>query len=52
VLFPRNIAPYFPNVETANGAFALFDEDGNGDILRDELEDVCMWVRPIMFVTP
>jgi hypothetical protein len=25
-------------------AFALFDEDGNGDASRDEMEDACMWV--------
>jgi hypothetical protein len=34
----EDIAKFFPNLETAEAAFAVFDIDGNGDASRDEIE--------------
>jgi hypothetical protein len=38
----RDIARYFPNLETAENAFSVFDVDGNGDATRDEIEQAIM----------
>ena len=34
----QDVARYFPDLETAQNAFAIFDVDGNGDATRDEIE--------------
>ncbi|BEJ12039.1 hypothetical protein CspHIS471_0204990 [Cutaneotrichosporon sp. HIS471] len=36
-----DIARYFPDLESAEQAFSIFDRDGNGDATRDEI-DACM----------
>ncbi|RXK40282.1 serine/threonine protein kinase [Tremella mesenterica] len=33
-----DIARYFPDLETAQAAFSIFDKDGNGDATRDEID--------------
>jgi hypothetical protein len=33
-----DIARFFPDIETAQAAFAVFDKDMNGDVTRDEIE--------------
>lgn len=33
-----DIARYFPDLESAEHAFAVFDRDGNGDATRDEID--------------
>ncbi|EJU04320.1 hypothetical protein DACRYDRAFT_20889 [Dacryopinax primogenitus] len=38
----NDIARFFPDFETAQLAFTLFDKDGNGDATRDEMEMACM----------
>ncbi|KAL4264733.1 Mechanosensitive ion channel protein [Pleurotus pulmonarius] len=38
----EDVLPYFPSREEAEKAFALFDQDGNGDATRDEVEMACM----------
>ncbi|CAG7850530.1 Uncharacterized MscS family protein C2C4.17c [Serendipita indica DSM 11827] len=42
VLLIKDIEEYFPNAETAQEAFAMFDRDGNGDATREEMELACM----------
>ncbi|WVR05974.1 hypothetical protein IAU60_003002 [Kwoniella sp. DSM 27419] len=37
-----DIARFFPNLETAENAFAIFDQDGNGDATRDEMESAIL----------
>jgi hypothetical protein len=32
----------FPDLETAEAAFELFDKDGNGDATRDEIESAIL----------
>ncbi|WWC58465.1 uncharacterized protein I303_101007 [Kwoniella dejecticola CBS 10117] len=40
-----DIARYFPNLETAESAFAIFDKDGNGDATRDEIEAAVLGIH-------
>ncbi|KAJ3035964.1 hypothetical protein HDV00_003258 [Rhizophlyctis rosea] len=35
----EDFEPYFPNIESASAAFAIFDSDGNGSLTRRELKD-------------
>lgn len=35
----------FPNLETAQAAFAIFDKDGNGDATRDEIESAVLGIH-------
>lgn len=35
----------FPNLETAQAAFQMFDQDLNGDATRDEIEMTCMEIH-------
>ncbi|KAF7792394.1 hypothetical protein EIP86_003431 [Pleurotus ostreatoroseus] len=37
-----DIARYFPTMEDADAAFAIFDQDSNGDATRDEIEMACL----------
>lgn len=37
-----DIARFFPDLETAEAAFAVFDKDGNGDVTRDEIESAVL----------
>lgn len=37
-----DIARFFPDLETAEIAFAIFDKDSNGDATRDEVEAAVM----------
>lgn len=41
-LVTADITKFFPNPETAEAAFALFDKDSNGDATQDEVEMACM----------
>ncbi|KZT52873.1 hypothetical protein CALCODRAFT_440943 [Calocera cornea HHB12733] len=41
----NDIARFFPDFETAQLAFQMFDKDGNGDVSRDEMEMACMEVH-------
>ncbi|KGB77411.1 serine/threonine protein kinase [Cryptococcus deuterogattii 99/473] len=41
----QDIAQYFPNLETAQAAFAIFDKDGNGDATRDEIESAVLGIH-------
>jgi hypothetical protein len=41
VMLVQDIARFFPSMEEAEKAFALFDKDSNGDATRDEMEMVC-----------
>ncbi|WVQ97390.1 hypothetical protein IAU59_004502 [Kwoniella sp. CBS 9459] len=40
-----DIARFFPDLETAEGAFAIFDKDGNGDATRDEIEAAVLGIH-------
>ncbi|KAG8890399.1 hypothetical protein FRB98_008974 [Tulasnella sp. 332] len=40
-----DIARFFPNIEAATLAFSLFDQDGNGDVTREEMEIACLDVH-------
>ena len=43
---------YFPTPEDADAAFAIFDQDSNGDATRDEIEMACLYVPfpPALFL--
>lgn len=41
-LIVEDIARFFPSMEAADAAFAIFDKDMNGDASRDEIEMACM----------
>ncbi len=41
-LIVEDIARYFPTPEDADAAFAIFDQDMNGDATRDEVEMTCL----------
>lgn len=41
-LYVENIEPFFPTKEEAARVFALFDQDSNGDISREEMEMACL----------
>ncbi|QRV94149.1 transporter, small conductance mechanosensitive ion channel (MscS) family protein [Ceratobasidium sp. AG-Ba] len=45
VLVITDIAHYFPDYETAEIAFGLFDKDGNHDVTRDEVEMACLEIH-------
>ncbi|KAG9039695.1 hypothetical protein FRB95_007122 [Tulasnella sp. JGI-2019a] len=45
VLVAGDIARFFPDMERAEMAFSLFDQDGNGDVTREELELACLDVH-------
>lgn len=38
----RDIESFFPDLNTAEEAFAVFDKDGNGDVTLEELEMSCL----------
>ncbi|WVQ85247.1 hypothetical protein IAT38_007412 [Cryptococcus sp. DSM 104549] len=38
----QDVARFFPDLETAQIAFSIFDKDGNGDATRDELESAIL----------
>lgn len=38
----EDVARFFPDLETAEAAFAVFDKDGNGDATRDEIESAIL----------
>jgi len=40
-----DIARFFPDLETAQAAFAVFDKDLNGDATRDEIESAVMTIH-------
>ncbi|WVF70531.1 hypothetical protein IAT40_005322 [Kwoniella sp. CBS 6097] len=40
-----DIARFFPDLETAESAFAIFDKDGNGDATRDEIEAAVLGIH-------
>lgn len=40
-----DIAQYFPNHETTEIAFGMFDKDGNLDATRDEIEMACLEIH-------
>ncbi|KAG8689992.1 hypothetical protein FRC08_010714 [Ceratobasidium sp. 394] len=40
-----DIAHYFPDYETAEVAFGMFDKDGNHDATRDEVEMACLEIH-------
>ena len=40
-----DIARFFPDLETAENAFAIFDKDMNGDATRDEIEASVMQIH-------
>ncbi|WWC99777.1 hypothetical protein V866_006682 [Kwoniella sp. B9012] len=40
-----DIARFFPDLETAETAFAIFDKDGNGDATRDEIESAVLGIH-------
>ncbi|GFZ43630.1 hypothetical protein JCM24511_01350 [Saitozyma sp. JCM 24511] len=40
-----DIARFFPDLETAQSAFAVFDQDGNGDATRDEIESAVVSIH-------
>ncbi|WRT64242.1 uncharacterized protein IL334_001173 [Kwoniella shivajii] len=40
-----DIARFFPDLETAESAFAMFDKDGNGDATRDEIESAVLGIH-------
>lgn len=40
-----DIARFFPDLETAQAAFAVFDQDGNGDATRDEIESAVVSIH-------
>lgn len=40
-----DIAHLFPDHETAEIAFGLFDKDGNHDVTRDEVEMACLEIH-------
>ncbi|WWC86347.1 uncharacterized protein L201_001220 [Kwoniella dendrophila CBS 6074] len=40
-----DIARFFPDLETAENAFAIFDKDGNGDATRDEIESAVLGIH-------
>ncbi|ORY33717.1 Mechanosensitive ion channel-domain-containing protein [Naematelia encephala] len=37
-----DVARYFPDLDTAQAAFAILDKDGNGDATRDEIESAIL----------
>ncbi|KAH9058802.1 Mechanosensitive ion channel-domain-containing protein, partial [Lactarius vividus] len=37
----QDISRFFPSLEVADSAFALFDRDGNGDVSLEETEQAC-----------
>lgn len=37
----QDINRFFPSLEEADGAFTLFDRDGNGDVSLEEVEQAC-----------
>ncbi|KAJ3556902.1 hypothetical protein NM688_g1764 [Phlebia brevispora] len=41
-LVVEDIARFFPTMEDADTAFAIFDQDSNGDATRDEIEIACL----------
>ncbi|OWZ32002.1 serine/threonine protein kinase [Cryptococcus neoformans var. grubii Br795] len=41
----QDVVQYFPNLETAQAAFAIFDKDGNGDATRDEIESAVLGIH-------
>ncbi|KAI0344847.1 hypothetical protein BDW22DRAFT_1326420 [Trametopsis cervina] len=41
-LVVQDIARFFPTMEDADRAFAIFDRDSNGDVTRDEVELACL----------
>ncbi|WVN85447.1 uncharacterized protein L203_100593 [Cryptococcus depauperatus CBS 7841] len=41
----HDIVQYFPNLEAAQTAFAQFDNDGNGDVTRDEMESAILGIH-------
>ncbi|KAL7424777.1 hypothetical protein Q5752_000461 [Cryptotrichosporon argae] len=40
-----DIARFFPDLETAQAAFQIFDVDGNGDATRDEIEAAVLQIH-------
>ncbi|WVW82398.1 hypothetical protein I302_104405 [Kwoniella bestiolae CBS 10118] len=40
-----DVARFFPDLETAEQAFAIFDKDGNGDATRDEIESAVLGIH-------
>ena len=36
-------------MEDADAAFVIFDQDGNGDATRDEIEMACLYVPRLLF---
>ena len=40
-----DIARFFPDLDTADAAFSMFDKDGNGDATRDEIEQAVMMIH-------
>lgn len=45
----ENIARFFATAEDADAAFAIFDQDSNGDATRDEIEMACLCVLLLIF---
>ena len=37
----QDISRFFPSLELADAAYALFDRDGNGDVTLEETEQAC-----------
>lgn len=44
-----DIARFFSNIEQAMLAFSLFDQDGNGDVTREEME-LALVLAPRLFI--
>ena len=45
----QDISRFFPSLELADAAYALFDRDGNGDITLEETEQACGFVMSPLF---
>lgn len=44
----QDITRFFPSLEEADGAFTLFDRDGNGDVSLEEVEQACSFVMLLL----
>jgi Ca2+-binding EF-hand superfamily protein len=44
----QDINRFFPSLEEADGAFTLFDRDGNGDVSLEEVEQACAFVMLLL----
>jgi Ca2+-binding EF-hand superfamily protein len=44
----QDITRFFPSLEEADGAFTLFDRDGNGDVSLEEIEQACSFVMLLL----